>query len=140
VTDASYPDTLICGVPVVATPPEIDITSADQLGAALLHVTGKGHPVVVVDMSGTRFCDCAGLHVLAAASRRVRAEGGELRLVVPAGGSVPRVFALTGIGRYVPCFAHLEEALARPPSRAGRQPVASAPPAAGSDERLRSSL
>ena len=139
-TDASYPDTVISGVPVVATPAEIDITTAGQLDAALLHVTGKGHPVVVVDMTGTRFCDSAGLQVLTAASTRARAEGRELRLVVPAGGSVPRVFALTGVDRFVPCFAHLEEALAKPPGQTSRQPAASAPPAAGSDEQLRSSL
>lgn len=91
-------------------------------------------------MTGTRFCDSAGLQALTAACKRVRVEGGELRLVVPAGGSVPRVFALTGIDRYVPCFAHLQEALAKPPGQVGSQPVAPVPSAAGTDERLGSAL
>jgi anti-sigma B factor antagonist len=140
VTDPSFPDTLINGVPVVATPAEIDITTADQLCAALLHAAGDGHPVIVVDMTGTRFCDSAGLHTVTAAYKRVRADGSELRLVLPAGGSVPRVFALTGIDRFVPCFADLEEAVAKPPRRADMQPMAPAALAEGSDARLRRSL
>jgi anti-anti-sigma factor len=115
VTDASYPDTLINGVPVVTTPAEIDITTADQLRAALLHAAGNRHPVVVADMTGTRFCDSAALQALTAAYERARADGGELRLVTPAAGTVPRVLALTGIDRFIPCFASLEEALAKAP-------------------------
>lgn len=113
-TEVSYPDTAINGVPVVATPAEIDIVTADQLGAALLHATRNRHPVVVVDMTGTRFCDCAGVRTLVAAYKRARAEGSELRLVIPAGGAVARIFTLTGMDRLVPCFTHLEEAFAKP--------------------------
>lgn len=131
VTDASFPDTLVNGVPVVATPAEIDITTADQLRAA----ARNGHPVLVVDMTGTRFCDSAGLQALAAAYKRAHSEGSELRVVVPAGGAVPRVLALTGIDRFIPCFAHLQEALAKPACRADMQATASAPPAAGGDAR-----
>jgi len=113
VTDVRYPDTLVNGVPVVATPAEIDVTTADQLHAALLHATRKRHPVVVVDMTSTHFCDSAGLQTLITAYKRAQAEGGELRLVMPADGAVPRVFTLTGIDRFIPCFASLEEARAK---------------------------
>ena len=135
-TDAIYPDTVINGVPVLATPAEIDITTAGRLRAALLHVTGNRHPVVVVDMSGTRFCDSAGLQALTAAYQRVRAEGGELRLVLPAGGSVPRVFELTGADRFVPCFTYLEEALAKPPCQVDMHPDRTCPSPAGRDQRV----
>ena len=114
-TSARYPDTVINGVPVVATPAEIDITTADQLRVALGHAVGNRCPVVVVDMTGTRFCDSAGLHTLTAAHMRAQGEGGELRLVIPASGTVPRVLALTGIDRFIACFASLEEALANAP-------------------------
>ena len=115
VTDASFPDTLINGVPVVTTPAEIDITTAEKLGVVLLEATSNGY-------------------------ERAHAEGSELRVVVPAGGAVARVFALTGIDRFVPCFAHPEEALANPPCRADMQPMAPAPPTARSDERVRRAL
>jgi len=108
--DISYPTVVIGGVPVVAAPAEIDIATADELRTALLGAA-DGHTVVVVDMTGTRFCDSAGLSVLAGAHRRAVAEGGELRLVIPADGSVVRVLTLTGLGRVIPSFGSVEEAL-----------------------------
>ena len=66
--------------------------------------------MVVVDMSRTRFCDSAGLNALVAAERRARAEGGEVRLVIT-GKAVARVVALTGVDRFIPIYASLEEAL-----------------------------
>jgi anti-sigma B factor antagonist len=116
VTPASYPDTTVHGVPVVVTPAEIDIATADQLRAALLHATRNMHPVVVVDMTGTRFCDSSGIHALIAAHKQSRAEGSELRLVLPPGPAIARLMALTGVDRFLPCFAHLEDALAKPPA------------------------
>ncbi len=109
--DIRYPTEVISGIPVVAAPAEIDITTADELRAALLGAAADGHTVVVVDMTGTRFCDSAGLSVLAGAHRRAVAEGGELRLIIPADGSVVRVMTLTGLGRVIPSFGTLEEAL-----------------------------
>ena len=110
-TDVSYPGTVINGVPVVAAPAEIDVTTADQLRAALLHAARNGYPVFVVDMTGTRFCDSAGLQTLVTAHKRAQAERGEVRLVAPADGAVLRVLSLTGIDRFIPCFASLEEAV-----------------------------
>lgn len=122
-TNARYTGTVVNGVPVVATPAEIDIATADQLRAALLHATMTRHPVVVVDMTGTHFCDCAGLHTLLAAYKRAQAEGSELRPAIPADGAVPRLFTLTGADRVIPCFASLEEALAKTPGGTNPQPV-----------------
>lgn len=109
--DIGYTTEVIGGMPVVAAPTEIDIATADDLERALLAAAACGHTVILVDMTGTRFCDSAGLRVLAAAHRRAVAEGGELRLVPPAGGSVVHVLTLTGMGRLIPIFGSLEEAL-----------------------------
>jgi anti-sigma B factor antagonist len=62
-------------------------------------------------MSGTRFCDSAGLNALVAMDRRARAEGGEMRLVIVA-EAILRVVALTGVDRVIAIYASLEEALA----------------------------
>jgi anti-sigma B factor antagonist len=80
---------MINGMPVVTTPAEIDAATADQLRAALLHAGGRGHTTIVVDMTRTRFCDSAAVHALIAAHKRVLAEGGGLRLVVPRGRCRP---------------------------------------------------
>jgi hypothetical protein len=63
-------------------------------------------------MTSTRFCDSAALHALITAHKRAQADGGELRLVIPADGAVPRVLALTGVDRCIACFASMEEAVA----------------------------
>ena len=60
----------------------------------------------------------ARLHALVRAHTRAQAEGGELRLVFPADGSVPRIMTLTGMDRFIPCFASLNEALVQTPINA----------------------
>jgi anti-sigma B factor antagonist len=110
VPEISFPVEVIEGVPVVTAPEEIDVANAALLRKALTEAAGPGHALVVVDMSRTRFCDSAGLNALVAASRRARAEGGEVRLVIT-GGSVVRIVELTGVARVIPIYPNLEEAL-----------------------------
>jgi stage II sporulation protein AA (anti-sigma F factor antagonist) len=110
--DGRFPVEVAGGVPVVAVPEELDITNAPRLEPALGEAADKGHGKFVVDMSRTRFCDCAGLHVLLVAHKRARADGGGIVLAI-GGRAVLRLFELTGAGSVVPCFASLEEALAR---------------------------
>jgi len=111
VADIRYLRKLVSGVPVVTAPSEIDLITADQLRAVLLDTAARGHATVVVDLTGTRFCDSYGLHTLLRAHKLARADGGELRLVTPADGIVPRIFALTCLDSLIPCFASLKEAL-----------------------------
>jgi anti-sigma B factor antagonist len=104
-----------CGiVPVVAAPEEIDITNADRLRSALRQAAAHGHGTLVVDMTRTRFCDCAGLHVLTAAHKQAQAEGRGL-LLVTSGAAVLRLLAMTGIDRMIPSFTRLDQALAQTP-------------------------
>jgi anti-sigma B factor antagonist len=120
VPEIGYTVAVVSGVCVVAVPAEIDVTTTEHLDAVLLGAIRDGHPAVVVDMTGTRFCDSSGIHTLLRAHKRAVAEGAELRLVVPAGGAVRRVFDLFGLDLLVPCFSGLPEALAQP-TAAGRQ-------------------
>ena len=119
--DGRFPVEAARGVPVVTTPEEIDITNAAGLRAAVLQAAAHGHGTFAVDMTGTRFCDSAGLHVLLGAHRRARAEGGEVLLVI-AGRAVLRSFAATGLDRVIPNFASLDEALAETPAAAAQPP------------------
>ena len=116
---AGFPITTMSGMPVVRAPAEIDITNAGQLRAALLSAAGRGHAVLVVDMSETAFCDTAGLQVLVLGHRRAVAEGGEFRLVVRT-SPLLRLLALTGIDRVIPNFGSLEEAVRELPAIAIR--------------------
>ena len=75
-------------------------------------------------MTGTVFCDSAGLHTLVRAHKRVMAKGDELRLVIPADGVVRRILTLTGLDQFMSCFTSLEEALAQPQGAADSQATA----------------
>ena len=108
---------MISGVPVVTGPAEIDVTTADQLRSALIEAA-QGHATVVVDLTHTGFCDSTGLGVLIRAHKRALAEGGEVRLVIPDGGAVSRIFALTSLHRFIPRFGGLAEALRQAPAAA----------------------
>ena len=107
-----FPVELVEGVPVVATPEEIDITNAEALRSALLNAAANGHGTLVVDMTRTRFCDSSGLHTLLAAHKRAEAQGHEVLLVIPS-TTVLRVFAITGADRMISAFTTLPEALAQ---------------------------
>jgi anti-sigma B factor antagonist len=101
------------GLPVVVGPAEIDISNSGQLRSALLRAQAL-NSIVIVDMSGTEFCDSSGLSVLVRALRRAQADGGEVRLVVCT-APVLRILAVTGVGTIFGVFASLEAALAKPP-------------------------
>jgi anti-anti-sigma factor len=93
----------------------------------LLDAGRHGHATVVVDLTRTRFCDSAGLAVLAGAHRRARAQGGGVRLVLPHGGAVARILSFTGLDSFIPGFGSLEQALALAPD-AAIPPSRPAPP------------
>ena len=120
---AGYPVQMAGGVPVVTAPAEIDITTSGQLQAVLSDWRTRGHATVVVDMTGTQFCDSAGLMELVRAHRRAVPHGGGLRLVISPDTAILRVFTLIGLDRVIPRFASLEQALAQtaapggPPAR-----------------------
>jgi anti-sigma B factor antagonist len=110
--DGGFRVEMVGGVPVVTAPEEVDITNAPRLRSALLEAAARGHGALVVDMTRTRFCDCAGLHTLLAAHKRAQAEDGGLLLIIR-GTSALRVFELTGLDRVIPSFTSLDEAVAQ---------------------------
>jgi anti-sigma B factor antagonist len=103
---------VVNGVPVVAAPEEIDITSAPDLRSALQEAAADGHRTLVLDMTQTRFCDSSGIHTLLAVHKRAQADDGELLLVIPNPPAL-RIFAITGVDRVIPNVTSLEEALRR---------------------------
>ena len=103
---------MIGGVPVVTAPDEIDTTTAGELRAILFEWHSRGHTTVVVDLTGTQFCDSAGLRELVRAHKRAVADGGGLRLVTLADGAFLRIFTIIGLDGIIPHFATLKQALA----------------------------
>jgi anti-anti-sigma factor len=102
-------------VAVVLMPDEIDIANAGDVGDTLLAVLNQGITTLIVDMTPTTFCACAGASAFARAQQRARASGGQVRLVARA-PIVRRLLAITGIDLLTPVFDSLGEA--RPANRA----------------------
>lgn len=94
---------------VVAMPAEIDAVNADQIRQRLLSAAGLGAPVLIVDMSGTTFCDSAGVRAIIAAYRQAAAGSTQLRLVTTA---VLRILTLVGADQLIPIYPDLDAALA----------------------------
>jgi anti-sigma B factor antagonist len=62
-------------------------------------------------MTSTVFCDSSGVHAIMRAYERAAALDIQLWLAVAQAGSVRRVLQLTGVGRLMPVYASLQEAM-----------------------------
>ncbi len=109
-SDPSFPVCVRDGLAVVTTPAEIDISNAGPLREALLAAAATGQRVIVVDMSGTEYCDSTGLNVLVRAHARADEDGAELRLVM-GGTGLQRILAVTGVAGLFRIFPTLGQAL-----------------------------
>ncbi len=98
---------------VVTMPDEIDAMNADEILGVLLSAVTPGVTDVIIDMSGTTFCDSAGVHAVIAAQKQAAAAGIRLRLVATA---VLRIFTLIGADQLIPIYPTLEAALAGGPA------------------------
>jgi anti-sigma B factor antagonist len=98
------------GKAVVTMPGEIDVVNSGEVSERLAEVIGAGARTVIADMSGTEFCDSAGVKAVVHAYRHAKAQGCELRLVVTA-AAVRRVFGLTEVDRLIPICETMDEAL-----------------------------
>lgn len=93
---------------VISLPVAIDICNAARAAEELIMAVSR-HPVVIIDMSATTFCDCAGARAVVRAYKRAADSGGELRLVVTT-LPVRRIFSLLGIDRLLDVYLSLEQA------------------------------
>jgi anti-sigma B factor antagonist len=90
-----YPALSVGQAAVISAPVEIDATNADGVGTCLLSAIGNGARVLVVDMTATTFCDCAGVYAIMACWQQARAAGVSLRVAATA-PAVKHVFTITG--------------------------------------------
>jgi anti-sigma B factor antagonist len=80
----------------VAVSGEIDLSTADELDAAIREAEKTETDRVVVDLSGLSFVDSTGLGVLLEAIKRNRSDGNRLSFVPSKHEAVTRLLALTG--------------------------------------------
>ena len=96
---------------VVVLPAEIDVTNSEQVYEQLVAALAPGVGTVIADMTSTVFCDSSGVHAIMHAYESAAARDVRLRLAVSPASSVRRVLELIGVGRLMPVYPSLAEAL-----------------------------
>ena len=101
---------------IVRMPAELDLANAASVDSQLAHICQGARGVITVDLSGTSFCDSAGLQSLARGHRLATENGGELRLAI-GDSPVLRILQLTGTDQVLPVYRDVKHSLDTP--RAG---------------------
>jgi hypothetical protein len=83
------------------------LDAADPAYAALREAVASGTPVVVADLTGTTFCDYPGLHQLVVIHHLARISDVQLRLAMPADGTVRRWLEFLAHHRLVLAYSGL---------------------------------
>ncbi len=96
---------------VVVLPAEIDVTNSEQVYDQLVAALAPGVDTVIADMTATAFCDSSGVHAIMHAYETAAARDIVVRLAVSPNTSVRRVLELIGVGRLMPVYPSLAEAL-----------------------------
>jgi anti-anti-sigma factor len=94
----------------VVMPREIDLSNAPSIGQEILVLLNAGADPLILDLSGTRFCDSQGVNLIVRAIVRARGLHSRLVLVVPEGGGPRRVLDIYGLTRFIPTTQTLDEA------------------------------
>lgn len=98
------------GTVVLALHGDADLHVAGELRDCLSVAIDGGASSLVLDLTEVSFVDSMTLGVLVGSAKRVRADGGEMRLVVPR-PSIRRIFEVTLLDRVFPLAETREEAL-----------------------------
>ncbi len=99
------------GTVVLAVHGEADLHVAPELRERIAHATREGASELVLDLTQTTFVDSMTLGVLLGGLKRLRDDGGRLRLVVDR-PDIRRIFEITLLDGLFPIHASLDEALA----------------------------
>lgn len=104
----------IDGATIVSVSGEIDVYTAPKLRDQITELVSEGRHHLIVDMGGVEFLDSTGLGVLVGGLKKVRANGGSLRLICHQ-DRLLKIFRITGLAKVFVIFASTDEAIAAGP-------------------------
>jgi len=99
---------------VVRLPAEIDIANSLDACLQLCVAIDGGAPVVIADMTRTRFCDSSGFRMLLVAADIAAERDAQFRVVVQPGSAVLRAIGVMAFDRVLNIYFRLQEALRDP--------------------------
>jgi anti-sigma B factor antagonist len=95
---------------VVTIAGELDVATAPAVRDELERVSSEGATDVVVDLLGVSFVDSVALGILVDGSKRLKAQGGTLRIVCD-DRRIARIMEITGLDRVLRIHTTLRDAL-----------------------------
>ena len=98
---------------VVRLPERIDTSNADGIREHLLAELNASAQPLIVDLTGTTFCDSSAVKALLRARTRAQAAGRSLYAAVPPDGIVRKVFEITAVTRLIPTYEDVGSAVAK---------------------------
>lgn len=104
----------------MALPDEIDVTNAEHAAGLLRGSSTPGVTVVIADLTGTTFCDSAGIRMLTLVHQEAVAAGVQLRLAVATDGPVMRVLELLELVRILRVYPSVDAAADEPGPSSGQ--------------------
>jgi anti-anti-sigma factor len=100
------------GVIVARVEGEIDMSNAEQIGSSLLKDVGNAALGLVIDLSGTRYVDSAGIQMFYEVREQLKVRAQRMALAVPAGSATERTFQLVDAARVLGLTNSLDHAVA----------------------------
>ena len=110
------------GVLVARLTGELDMSNAEDIGAAVLEATPNDAHGIVLDLSEVQYLDSAGIYVVFGMRSRLRARGQNLRLTVPDGSPVDDALRLAGVQRHVEVVDTIERGVEELQARESNDP------------------
>jgi anti-anti-sigma factor len=110
------------GDTVVDLPGDIDVGNALAVRDRLVALLDGGVSSLIVNLTRTHFCDCAGIRGIVQAGQHAETLHTPVCVALPADGPVRRVAELTGLSRELQVTtgtAAAERWIGRPPAPAG---------------------
>ncbi len=90
---------------------EVDVYTAPLLRQAIVEQVDGGVKHLLVNLSRVEYLDSTGLGILIGGVKRLKEQGGSLRLVGPS-ARITRIFEITGLNKIFDVYATEQEALA----------------------------
>jgi anti-sigma B factor antagonist len=99
------------GVPIITVDEDLDAANAPELQRLAAAALGPDALSLVIDLSGARYVDSAGIDVLLRLRDRLDRRRAELILVIPEASQLHRLFAMVGMPEATAIHPSTEDAL-----------------------------
>lgn len=105
------------GIPIVEVGEDLDAANAGEVQRLVAKALGPEALSLVVDLSGSRYVDSAGIDILLRLSERLERRRARLLLVIPESSRLHRLFAMVGMPEAIAIQPTVDDALAAVRSR-----------------------